>query len=268
MQVRDVELNVNISGEGFPFIWGHGLMSSMAVEDGVDWFQWERMAECAQLIRYDARGHGLSETSDQAVDYRWDNLALDMLGIVDEMELETFIAGGQSMGCATAIYAAVAAPERVRALLLVNPPTAWETRAAKASNYKRMAFIARLLGGKMIAKMLMRNPAQLFAPWLVEAMEDKADVFGKGVEDMSGKRLSTILKGAEMSDLPPRDEIAKLEMPVLILAWEGDETHPLETAETLHELLPQSKLHVAKDVYDFRTWPLLMREFVEEVGGG
>lgn len=35
---------------------------------------------------------------------------------------------GMSMGCATSIYAAIQAPERVIGLILVIPPTAWETR--------------------------------------------------------------------------------------------------------------------------------------------
>ncbi len=43
---------------------------------------------------------------------------------------QKFVAGGSSMGCATSIYAALLAPERMKALVLVIPPTAWETRAA------------------------------------------------------------------------------------------------------------------------------------------
>jgi hypothetical protein len=42
-----------------------------------------------------------------------------------------------------------------------------------------------------------------------------------------------VLRGAGASDLPPPQVIEKLEMPVLILAWDTDPGHPLSTAEDL-----------------------------------
>jgi pimeloyl-ACP methyl ester carboxylesterase len=148
MIVRDIELNVRINGDGYPLIWGHGLTSSMAAEDDTNMFQWERMSELLKLVRYDARGHGESEASYKPEDYQWKNLAQDMLALADETGCERFIAGGQSMGCATSIYAAINDPQRVKALLLVNPPTAWETRAEQVSMYGKMAWMARILGGR------------------------------------------------------------------------------------------------------------------------
>lgn len=72
-------------------------------------------------------------------DYHWSSLVEDMVDLADELGLETSVVGGQSMGCATAIYAALAAPEWIQALVLVNPPTAWETHAAQAAVYDQMA---------------------------------------------------------------------------------------------------------------------------------
>src|SRR6185369_6760014 len=139
MRVNGLELNVRIVGEGYPFIWGHGLMASMAMEDAMSLFEWDHLAEGERMVRYDARGHGRSEASANLDDYSWANLGRDMLALADALEIERFIAGGQSMGSATALYAALAAPERVKALLLVNPPTAWETRAAQGAVYEQMA---------------------------------------------------------------------------------------------------------------------------------
>src|SRR5690348_10748181 len=118
MHVNGLELNVRIAGEGYTFIWGHGLMASMAMEDAMPVFEWDHLAEGERMIRYDARGHGRSEASENLDDYSWPNLARDMLALADALRIERFLAGGQSMGSATALYAALVAvaPERVKAL--------------------------------------------------------------------------------------------------------------------------------------------------------
>ena len=265
MIVRDIELNVNIIGDGFSLIWGHGLTSSMETEDETDMFHWERMGEVLKLVRYDARGHGGSEASYNPEDYQWKNLAQDMLALADETGSERFIAGGQSMGCATSIYAALYAPQRVKALLLVNPPTAWETRAEQVSMYGKIAWIARILGGGTLARLMDRNPERLLPPWLVQSLGEQVGSIGEVISSMNGKTLSTIFRGAGLCDLPQPDELKSLDIPALILAWEGDKSHPVETAESLDQIMPQSMLHVAKDIYDFKTWPRLMREFVVNV---
>ena len=52
--------------------------------------------------------------------------------------------------------------------------------------------------------------------------------------------------------------------PALILAWRGDTTHPVTTAEILHAGLPQSDLHVADDDDDLHEWPGLTAEFMAQ----
>ncbi|SFM82824.1 hypothetical protein SAMN05421805_1011677 [Saccharopolyspora antimicrobica] len=47
---------------------------------------------------------------------------------------------------------------------------------------------------------------------------------------------------------------AALEHPALILAWDTDPLHPVSTAERLHELLPNSALHVSKTAEDVKSW--------------
>ncbi|HEV8191711.1 MAG TPA: hypothetical protein VGP82_09535 [Ktedonobacterales bacterium] len=71
-------------------------MGSMAMEDAMPVFEWDHLAEGEQMIRYDARGHGRSEASENLGDYSWPNLARDMLALADELQLEHFLAGGAS----------------------------------------------------------------------------------------------------------------------------------------------------------------------------
>ncbi|MEZ5217662.1 MAG: alpha/beta fold hydrolase [Ilumatobacteraceae bacterium] len=98
-----------------------------------------RLRSRRAVVRYDAAGHGDSESTDDLVRYHWRELALDQLALANQLRIDRYIAGGASMGSATALHAAVFAPERIAALVLMIPPTAWETRAAQQQNYETMA---------------------------------------------------------------------------------------------------------------------------------
>jgi pimeloyl-ACP methyl ester carboxylesterase len=63
-----------------------------------------------------------------------------------------------------------------------------------------------------------------------------------------------VMRGAASSDLPSPDAIGEIRTPTLILAWDGDPGHPVDTAERLHDLIPGSVLHVARTPEELRSW--------------
>lgn len=71
-----------------------------------------------------------------------------------------------------------------------------------------------------------------------------------------------------MSDLPPHEEIRKIQVPVLILAWVDDAMHPLTIAKALDDLLPQSRLRIAMGMDDLRAWPRYIQDFIEGLSKG
>ena len=77
--------------------------------------------------------------------------------------------------------------------------------------------------------------------------------------------LFNLFRGAALTDLPKESELARLNMPTLILAWSDDPTHPLQTAETLARLLPNAQLQVARSNAEVLLWPQLIRDFVSKV---
>ena len=263
MQVRDLEFNVKVQGDGdLPLVWGHGLMANMEAEDSLNWFGWGDFPADAKLVRYDARGHGKTEPTFAPEDYHWKNLAKDMIALADGLGIETFIAGGSSMGCATTIYAALQAPERVKRMLLVIPPTAWETRAAQGAMYEKFSKIGGLLGGGMMVKMLKRNMDRMLPPWMIEASPEMLDGMADGMKSLHRKTMKNLFLGASLTDFPSREVVRSLDIPALILAWVDDATHPVGTAEELHSLLPQSELVIAQGYEDSLSWPARIRAFV------
>jgi pimeloyl-ACP methyl ester carboxylesterase len=248
-------------------LWSHGLTGSMATEDAMGFFDWDQFTEQQRLIRYDARGHGRSSTSSTTEDYQWPEMARDIIGVADHYGADRFIAGGQSMGCATSIYAALQSPDRVSGLVLMCPPTAWETRAEQASMYRKMSKIGGLLGGKLMARLLGSRLASMLPPWLLEGQPEAGDAISIGISAQSRRTLKNLFMGASQTDLPEPAVLSALTMPTLILAWSDDPAHPLSTAQSLHLLLPGSTLVVAERYSDLEKWPGLVRQFVTELEG-
>ncbi|MHA1722580.1 MAG: alpha/beta fold hydrolase [Candidatus Baldrarchaeia archaeon] len=263
INVGNLNLYVKISGKGIPFIWAHGLMGSTQFDDIANWFNWDALSDVVKLIRYDARGHGLSDASYTPEDYRWSNLAKDMIAIADSLDIDTFIAGGQSMGCATAIYTSLAVPERVLGLVLATPPTAWEVRTTQSAIWEQLAKLIETRGVKALVGLLKQRP--LLPEWLLKSQPEILENLLKFFQTLNEKVLPIILRGAALSNLPPRNKLKSLKIPTLILAWADDATHPLTVAEELNELLPNSQLIIANNFNDLKTWPQIIRNFVTKL---
>lgn len=98
-----------------PVLLVHGLASNLRLWDGV-------AAELARLghdvAAVDLRGHGRSDAPDQG--YSVPSVAADLLAVCDALGWERPLLAGQSWGGNVVLELAWAAPERVRAAVLVD----------------------------------------------------------------------------------------------------------------------------------------------------
>ncbi len=261
VEVRGVPLAIEEGGDpdGRPFVWAHGLTSSRAQEDTAGLFAWSRIPE-ARVVRYDAPGHGESGGSLDDTTYRWDQLALDLLGVMDHQGIGRAVIGGASMGCATSLHAVLLAPERVEALVLVIPPTAWETRAAQAGTYLAGADLAEAAGPAALAAVVREAPAPAVFAELAELVRDAS---AAAIEAMDPALLPHVFRGAAASDLPSPDALAEIAVPTLVLAWAGDPGHPESTAHVLADTIPGATLSVARDLGAVLGWAAVVAAFLE-----
>lgn len=260
VMIRGVELEYDLVGDGPDVVWGHGLTSSMASEDELGLFDWAAIRSSNRVLRYDARGHGASGSTPDAHDYSWRSLALDQLALADHLGIAAYVAGGASMGCATALHAAVLAPGRIRGLLLVIPPTAWATRAAQTDSYEVMAALVEAgENSKLLIGAAATPSPDPFAddPRWKQRFTDLLDR-----EDPA--RLARVFRGAATADLPTPDEVATIDVPTLILAWTGDPGHPASTAARLQELMPHSELALASTPAGLASWTDRARRFLAQ----
>ena len=88
-----------------------------------DLHTWEPWAQALKgqyrVIRFDQVGHGLTGPDPQD-DYSRDNYVADIGAVADRLGLKSFILGGNSMGGKHALAFALAHPERVTGLVLVD----------------------------------------------------------------------------------------------------------------------------------------------------
>lgn len=235
----------------------HGLTSSRANEDAVGIFDWSPVIASGRTVtRYDARGHGASTGRAERDDWHWPDLAADLLAVTDAVSPDQPVDGlGVSMGTGTLLWAAVLHPERFHRLVLVIPPTAWNTRAVQGELYEQSAAFIEERGMAAWIKgvaALPRHPILEAGGWPTGPDADVA-----------AELLPTVFRGAAGTDLPGDEEIAALKLEVLLLPWAEDPAHPLSTAERLAELLPNARLEVATTPDDIRGWGPRIAAFLE-----
>jgi pimeloyl-ACP methyl ester carboxylesterase len=262
--VRGVELEYDRRGSGPDFVWGHGLTGSMESEDELGLFDFGALAEVATVLRYDARGHGGSGSTADPASYHGRELALDQLELADRLEIDRYVAGGSSMGAATALHAAVLAPARITALVLVIPPTAWDTRADQTGRYDLIAEL--VLARKHAA--LLAGAAELPSPDPFVGDVAWEGRFEQVLTGTDPERLARLFRGAANTDLPSQEEIARIGVPTLIMAWTGDPGHPVSSAARLQELIPHSELALATTKGGLRTWTDRVRHFLDVADSG
>lgn len=263
VSVRGVDLACELDGEGPTVIWGHGLSSSRARERLFPLIDWDAV-QGIRLLRYDARGHGESGFTTGANDYAWSELAADQLALADASGIDRYLAAGASMGTGTALHVAVAAPERITALLLVIPPTAWETRRAQVGVWEQMAQTAESGGVEALIEAMAERPPP-------DPLVDRPgwrEAAAAAMRSADSTRMAGVMRGAGAADLPRPEALAALgELPVLIQAWSGDPGHPVSTAERLAELLPGARLSVATTWHELTTWTEEAADFCRLHGG-
>lgn len=251
-RVPNADLDVQLSDEGgAPVVQLHGLTSSRRRDQVLD-LDLGRGLSGTRLLRYDARGHGRSTGRAVPDDYRWTNLAEDLLRLLDAWFPGERVHGvGPSMGAATLLHAVVREPDRFSGLTLMVPPTAWDTRRAKAEEYRKAAELVE-----------RRGVAAFVAAGQHKPQPPAATHVAGSLPEISETLFPTVFRGAALSDLPAPDEIRGIGAPTTLLAWIEDPGHPLSTAQLLVELLPQATLQVATTPTDVAGWPAVLREDV------
>src|SRR5690242_21429013 len=125
LRVRDVELYYEVSGQGDPIVFIHGLGSST--------YDWEHQiayfAKHYQVVVFDVRGHGRS--AKPRGPYSIPLFAADAAEVINTLDIAPAHIVGLSMGGMIAFQLAVNAPACVRSLVIVNSSPELVARTVK-----------------------------------------------------------------------------------------------------------------------------------------
>ena len=235
-----VELPYEVAGAGAGrLVFGHGLATSGA---GVTTWLAPVVDAGWQVAAFDHRGHGGATPVTDPAALAPTELGADVLAVLDELAWPAAWLAGGSMGAATAMVAATLAPERVEGLVLVGPAF------GRTPHHGIAAF------APVAAAYATGDRAAGEAAWraLVAPLDPSDELVDA---QLAEHRRVPVAALACALDTIPRwalgdrvDALATLEVPVAIVAWEGDPIHPMAVAEELAAACPAATLHrVAAD---------------------
>ncbi len=189
----------------------HGLADTLEIWDALT----PALEARGRVCRIDQRGHGGSGAPPGP--YRRENLAADVLAVLDALAVERTLLVGHSMGGVVAMATALAAPARVAGLVLIGSTgqcgakvAAWYERIARAGEERGVRGLVESIYGEKSRKAL-RGDAQ-------------------GIS-----HVTRMLRSLHDDPLTPK--LATLACPALLLVGEQDPMGP-KASELLFAALP------------------------------
>ena len=226
-------LAYQVTGDGPAVVLVHGF--------GLDMRMWDpQVADLAarfRVLRYDCRGFGASGPFDPAIGYTH---AGDLLALLDHLAIERAVLAGLSFGGRVAMHAALAAPERVVGLVLLDAVldgVPWDPASAWA--LEEAARQARARGLRAGREAWLAHP--LFA-----AARQQPDV-ASSLAAMAGGYPGQHWIGHDphqQTGPRPIDALEQLLMPVLVAVGERDVPGFREMAAVLARRIPCAQYHV------------------------
>jgi len=129
--VNGIEINYTDSGgQGPTVVFSHGYLMDQTMFDQ----QVAALAPEYRVITWDERGHGGTRAPGPFT--YWDSAA-DVLALLDELGVERAVLAGMSQGGFLSLRAALTAPDRVRALVLIDTQAGVEDPAV-APGYEQL----------------------------------------------------------------------------------------------------------------------------------
>lgn len=217
---------------GMATIFIHGYSMSLDVWDRV----FDLLPAGFRGYAYDLRGFG---RSGGAATYTLEDHVADLFGFMDALGIERAVLIGHSLGANIGQMALVAEPQRVEAFVMSNGP---------ARNRPAPDPVAGMVAERIKAygtidqnrHVLQQRMGKYFDPRNVTA--DELNRFVEIGARSKTEALRQTLQGLYSHPAIPPEKFAAYRGPVLIVDAEMDRMTPLEAAEPLRQVLPQSEL--------------------------
>lgn len=229
--------------DGVPLILIHGTASSLHTWEPLV----QRLGGEYRIITLTLPGHGLTGPHPRD-DYSYAGLAEAVDLVADDLSLDHFVLGGNSLGGWMTWRYALAHPERVDALLLLN---AWgmPLREGEPEPKSNIGFrilqwpLGRALSEHFTPRGLIKASA-LQSVSRKEVMTDEiVDRYWELLR-LPGNRRAAGLRIAADREIHFADRISEISAPVLVIWGDEDQLIPVSAATTFRERLPQAEVAI------------------------
>ena len=226
----DVELDVEVVGDGPELVWLHGLSGN--VHDGRPLVT--RLARRFRVLHYSTRGHGRSTPLMDKGRYGYGRIADDLAAVLDAVGFERPLLVGGSHGANTILRHEADHPGRARALMLIAPGgNALRRPSAMKFAPLRLALWRGSRKGLegLIELCVGFHPDDPRAdPHLVEAMR---------THDLAS--LKVAMRRIADQRAVDADALSRFDVPTHVVAWDGDPViHPISVAREITVRIPHA----------------------------
>jgi len=233
MEVGDIVTHYRLDGEGAATVV---FVNSLGADLGI----WDDVLpplqdpkRSARFVRYDLRGHGLSESTPPP--YSLPALANDLAGLMKALGVLKAVVCGVSLGGLVALQMAVSHPERVSGLILCDALAKfgdapfWKERLA-AVRSKGIAFIAD----------------GVLARWFTPSFRSTRPADVRGWRTMLLRTSSEGYLGActAIRDADLRKDTGSARVPTLVLCGSEDEVTTPGQVRALAESIPDARFEL------------------------
>ena len=228
IRVGDIEVLYEDTGTGTAVVLVHGLGNDLHLWDDLA----PKLAEQHRVIRYDVRGFGATDRPPGP--YSLAQLAADLDGLLDVLEITDAHVLGMSMGGVIAQRWALDFPGRVRSLLLVSTSSEVGERARRA--WGRLADAIEARGFDRRSADASRAFSEEFAtrhPEIVTAM-------GRSNADNDPHAYAAAARAS--GDYAWTEDLGRVDRPVLVVQGMADRLTPPGGSIKMHRALPRSRL--------------------------
>jgi pimeloyl-ACP methyl ester carboxylesterase len=227
LHVNNIDLHYEITGEGYPFIFLHGLGNDC--RQTMEMYSPEENIQC---IYPDQRGHG-SSSCDENISF--DALTDDVMALADHLGLENFIIGGISMGAAASIHTYLQHPDRIKALILIR--NAWAGEAMNRENTDLFTVLSSALKENSQEKLQESEAYRIYYSLDSETALSMMNFFRDQAALKYPEKFARIPAESPFETL---DSLKAITVSTLILANRQDNIHPFHSSELIHEAIKDS----------------------------
>jgi 3-oxoadipate enol-lactonase len=192
----------------------------------------------------DARGHGLSQKFERVEDYTYARKGEDMLLWLDSLGVQSAIWGGASMGGALSLWAAVHAPQRVRAVVSISGPP----YAPPESDVQWWAEHRALVEQGRFAEYLDANIRLRLGEDALSRLKSRPERYAETIERLRSHSVASFLALLDETYLRTDwlDDCARIRCPVLVIAGSDDHFPSVDQSRRVARTIPGARLHVVR----------------------